>query len=371
MPLSAPFPIRPLWFRSARRFRWQVPLRLLWLVPALAWLLLGTRYVSHWPTFAGATLINSLGGIGSQVLISRLTQRIAGYYPDLRQTGLRIGSLLFSYMLVTTVVIVGTAWAYEHGPLFGFTTPVVSMTHILLLNLVVNLISVGVFESQYSMGVWRASQAEKEQLKKINLQSQYESLKNQVNPHFLFNTLNSLSSLIADEPERAEEFVDEMAKVYRYLLQTNRQTDDTGELTTLATEMAFIQSYFHLLKTRYGAGIQLDIALDAADMHRLLPPLTLQMLVENAVKHNVIHANKPLIIEIRSGAAHWLVVRNNLQRKTTRVISSQVGLSNIAAKYRLLFQHRPDLDPATTGFTVTEANACFTVSLCLLNPAAS
>jgi two-component system, LytTR family, sensor kinase len=149
--------------------------------------------------------------------------------------------------------------------------PVVSMTHILVLNLVVNLISVGVFESRYSMGVWRASQAEKEQLKKINLQSQYESLKNQVNPHFLFNTLNSLSSLIADEPERAEEFVDEMAKVYRYLLQTNRQTDDTGELTTLATEMAFIQSYFHLLKTRYGAGVQLDIALDAADMHRLLP----------------------------------------------------------------------------------------------------
>jgi two-component system, LytTR family, sensor kinase len=95
------------------------------------------------------------------------------------------------------------------------------------------------------------------------------------------------------------------------------------------------------------------------------------MLVENAVKHNVIHANKPLIIEIRSGAANWLVVRNNLQRKTTRVISNRVGLSNIAAKYRLLFQHRPGLDPTTTGFTVTEANGCFTVTLCLLNPAAS
>jgi LytS/YehU family sensor histidine kinase len=156
------------------------------------------------------------------------------------------------------------------------------------------------------------SLVEKEQLKKTNLQGQYKSLKNQVNPHFLFNPLNSLSSLIADEPQRAEQFVDEMAKVYRHLLQTNRPADTPGretDLTTLTNELTFIESYFHLLKTRYASGIQLEITIDSADEDRLLPLLTLQVLVEKAVKHNVIHAARPPIIEIKSAPNGHLLVR--------------------------------------------------------------
>lgn len=344
-----------------------MPLVLPWLIPAVTYLLLGPRYISHWSTFVGATLINIVGGLSCQLILDLVTHSVAGHYPDLRQTGLRVGLLMFGYMIITTVFIAGTLWGYQHWHWFGYVYQPGSVTRILLFNLVVNLISVGVYESRYSLRMWRASVIEKEQLKKINLQSQYESLKNQVNPHFLFNTLNSLSSLIADEPERAEEFVDEMAKVYRYLLQTNRQTDGTGELTTLATEMAFIQSYFHLLKTRYGTGIQLDVALDDADLKRLLPPLTLQMLVENAVKHNVIHANRPLVIEIKSAPAGRLLVRNNLQRKTTRVLSNQVGLSNITAKYRLLAQHRFGFSPDAIGVSVVETDPFFTVSLPLLH----
>ncbi|WP_460934811.1 sensor histidine kinase [Spirosoma humi] len=356
------------WYRSTKQLKQQVPLVLPWYIPVVTYLLLGPAYVSHWSTLAGATLINFGIGLAGQFLLDVVTKRIIDRYFDLRQTGLRVSLLMLSYMVITTAFIVATMWGYEHGHWFGYEYQPGTATRILLFNVVVNLISVGVFESSYSMRMWRTSVVEKEQLKKINLQSQYESLKNQVNPHFLFNTLNSLSSLIADEPERAEEFVDEMAKVYRYLLQTNRQTDDTGELTTLATEMAFIQSYFHLLKTRYGSGIQLDVTIDEADLTSLLPPLTLQMLVENAVKHNVIHANKPLIIEIKSAPTGRLLVQNNLQRKTTRVLSNQVGLNNIIAKYRLLAQQRPGLVPATTDITVAETDFYFTVSLSLINP---
>ncbi|UFH51837.1 sensor histidine kinase [Spirosoma sp. KNUC1025] len=226
---------------------------------------------------------------------------------------------------------------------------------IALINVAANLVSVGIDESTYSMKKWRENRLEKEQLEKINIQSQLESLKNQVNPHFLFNSLNSLSSLIDDEPEKAEQFVDEMAKVYRYLLQTNEDV-----LTTLDTELGFIQSYYHLLKTRYGAGIQLTVDVPAQDRDYQIPPLTLQMLVENAVKHNVIHADKPLQIDIETTETGQLLVRNNRQRRAGgRITSNKVGLSNIAAKYRLLAQTDP---------IVSSDDAHFTVSLPLLKP---
>lgn len=174
---------------------------------------------------------------------------------------------------------------------------------------------------------------------------QMKALQAQLNPHFLFNSLNSLSSLIADEPEKAEQFVDEMSNVYRYLLRTNE-----AELTTLSTELSFIQSYYHLLKTRHGQGI--DLTIDVADRFQnyLIPPLTLQLLLENAVKHNVVSASFPLRISISSNESGHLRVRNNLQRRAKdRVNSTQKGLLNIVAKYELLNQ--PDVSIQETGET--------------------
>src|SRR5207302_10574389 len=135
----------------------------------------------------------------------------------------------------------------------------------------------------------------------------------QINPHFLFNSLSSLSSLIADDHKRAEKFVDELASVYRYLLQTNEK-----ELTTLAKELEFINAYFHLLKTRFSDGIQMELNVDNKYDDFLLPPLTLQILLENAVKHNVILPDKPLIIKVYTDEADNLIVLNNLQKKNSQ-----------------------------------------------------
>jgi LytS/YehU family sensor histidine kinase len=149
----------------------------------------------------------------------------------------------------------------------------------------------------------------------------------------LFNSLNSLSSLISDEPGKAEKFLDEMSKVYRYLLRTNEDG-----LTTLESEMQFIQSYFHLLKTRYGDGLNMEINIDPYYLNHHLPPLTLQMLVENAVKHNTLLKNNPLNILIMTTNSGKLIVSNNLQRKDRKVSSNKVGLTNIVKKYRLMKQ---------------------------------
>lgn len=177
---------------------------------------------------------------------------------------------------------------------------------------------------------------------------QMMALQTQLNPHFLFNSLNSLSSLIADEPMKAIRFVDEMSSVYRYLLRTNNLA-----LTTLQTELTFIDSYYHLLKTRYGAGIELIKTIDESALTCKLPPLTLQLLLENAVKHNIVSAEKPLVIRFDTSPNGWLTVSNTLQRKAVnRANSTQKGLLNILSKYQLLGQPTPKVEETVDAFII-------------------
>ncbi|GAB2569125.1 sensor histidine kinase [Spirosoma areae] len=177
---------------------------------------------------------------------------------------------------------------------------------------------------------------------------QMMALQTQLNPHFLFNSLNSLSSLIADEPAKAERFVDEMSSVYRYLLRNNDH-----QLTTLQAELTFIDSYYHLLKTRYGPAIDLTKTIDESYLPCKLPPLTLQLLLENAVKHNIVSAEQPLTIRLSTSPDGWLRVSNTLQRKPiNRVNSTQKGLLNILSKYQLLGQAAPIVEETATDFVV-------------------
>ena len=192
------------------------------------------------------------------------------------------------------------------------------------------------------------AQQEKEALEKANLQSQLEALKQQVNPHFLFNSLNSLIALIGEDPRQAEVYAEELSSVYRYLLRSNDQ-----HLTTLATELNFIRSYYHLLQTRHGSALTLVTRIDPGLEALHLPPLTLQLLVENAVKHNVVLPEQPLTIEITTKGEARLIVSNNLQRKSGRVMSNGVGLSNILTKYQLLGQPVPVVQEADGEFSVS------------------
>ncbi|GAB3701788.1 hypothetical protein GCM10027592_30420 [Spirosoma flavus] len=342
---------------------WHFLLLFPWFIPLITYWAIGPVYIESFQTFITATTLNLTIAATCLITLDLLTQAIIRRYPNYGQTWPRVSRLLLIFMLVTPLFIFGTLFCYDHFQLFDYAFNTSNIGLILTVNVGANLLSVGIDETTYSLGKWRENAIEREQLKKVNLQSQLASLKSQVNPHFLFNSLNSLSSLIADEPEQAELFVDEMSKVYRYLLQTNE-----SELTTLSTELSFIDSYYHLLKTRYRAGIRLEVNIPANYQSYLLPPLTLQMLVENAVKHNVISASKPLTLEIwaipdaYSPAQHpgQLIVRNNLQRKNgTGVLSNHVGLSNIAAKYQLLAKTEP---------SVRDDDGYFTVILPLLMP---
>jgi hypothetical protein len=210
------------------------------------------------------------------------------------------------------------------------------------------------YEFLFYMEAWKKATQEAEELKKINLMIQLESLKNQVKPHFLFNSLNTLTALVEKDTNQAVKFISELAQVYRYLLQSNEK-----ELIPLNQELQFTQAYFFLLRTRFGEGISMEVEIAESLQNCLIPPLTLQILVENAMKHNQVSARKPLTVTIRSEAGAWLEVRNNLQPKRVAAPSSGMGLSNIAAKYKILNQ--PDIQ------VLKEADY-FLVKVPLINP---
>ncbi len=216
---------------------------------------------------------------------------------------------------------------------------------------------VGALEAVYYFARLLRSERETEALKKEHLQTQLESLKQQISPHFLFNSLSTLSSLVAENPRQAERFIEELASVYRYLLRTNDQP-----LTSLADELDFIRAYFHLLQMRFGRSVELALDVDERHLPFLIPPLTLQLLVENAVKHNAALPARPLRIRIYSDEADNLFVLNNLQKKQTPVVSSQLGLRTITSKYRLLGQ---------ADVVVKQTDATFQVLLPLIQPATS
>ncbi|NNF34587.1 MAG: histidine kinase [Saprospiraceae bacterium] len=177
---------------------------------------------------------------------------------------------------------------------------------------------------------WRQSAVNEEKIKKELAVTKYEALKNQVNPHFLFNSLNVLTSLVYKDADLSAKFIKKLSEVYRYVLEVKDM-----QLNSLNQEISFLKSYIFLLKMRHQEG--LDVQIHVVDNHDIkIVPLSLQMLVENAVKHNVVSGEQPLTIEVFRENG-YLVVRNNLQKKPVKNASTpEIGLSNIIARYAFL-----------------------------------
>lgn len=186
-----------------------------------------------------------------------------------------------------------------------------------------------------------------ESLKRAQLQARYESLKQQLSPHFLFNSLSTLSGLVHEEPDAAERFIGEMARVYRYLLLHGEQP-----AVPLRAELAFARSYTYLLHTRFGEGLRLQVEVPDAILDRVLPPLALQLLVENAVKHNTLSYREPLVIRIDFVAPATLRVCNPRRPRLAAEASSGQGLRNLTNRVRLLNQQQLLLEQTAEVFCV-------------------
>src|SRR6185295_18196633 len=287
----------------------------------LNYVMFGRNYFSSLKNFLLATILTFAIILLTYVSCGMVASVLNNRYPKYSQTFRRISIGLIGYVAIMAAAISIIFWGYDYIGFLGYQLNQTQYAWCVVIGIFCNILATSLNEGAAFYDKWRQTVDEAENLKKENLQSQLEGLKDQVNPHFLFNSLNSLSSLINEDPQKAEKFLDEMSKVYRYLLRTNEDG-----LTSLDSEMQFINSYFHLLKTRYGDSLALDTRISDKYRNYQLPPLTLQMLVENAVKHNVILKDSPLHIMIMTTNSGKLVVSNNLQRKDRQVSSNRVGL---------------------------------------------
>ncbi len=174
---------------------------------------------------------------------------------------------------------------------------------------------------------------ENEQLQAENIRNQYEVLKNQLNPHMLFNSLNTLRSLVRENQDKAQDYIQELSRVLRYTLQSNE-----SQSVSLREEMEFASAYIFLLKMRFENNLQFDIQIAKSFEDYRLPPMAVQVLIENAVKHNEISDRKPLTIHIVTNNEGYLSVSNDIQPKRTAASGTGIGLVNLAKRYRLLFK---------------------------------
>lgn len=192
---------------------------------------------------------------------------------------------------------------------------------------------------------WRESAVEAERLKKEKMEAQYNSLRSQVNPHFLFNSLNALTNLVYQDQDKAVKFIKQLSTVYRYVLNTRDK-----ELVPLTEELEFLHSYLFLQQIRFGEKLKLQVELNGEGF---VAPLVLQMLVENAIKHNIIADEQPLTIRVYS-ENYLIVVENNLQKKSIpSEESTGAGLENIKRRYLFLSSVPVKVEAGDTVFKVS------------------
>ena len=257
---------------------------------------------------------------------------------------------VISTVVFTVIVAFGLMKSWEYSRGFTFN----NYTTFILISLVITfLISLFMHGREFLLE-WKRSAVAAEQYQKESMTATFESLKNQVNPHFLFNSLNALTNLVYEDQDKAARFIKQLSEVYRYVLDTRDR-----EVVSLEEELKFLESYIYLQKIRFGE--KLHITNRFANIPALGAPLSLQMLMENAIKHNEISAEKPLHISLYSESRH-IVVENTLQPRTTSgEHSSGVGLQNITKRYQFL---------SDVPVLVEKSESSFSVKLPLINQSA-
>lgn len=226
----------------------------------------------------------------------------------------------------TLVAILSLMTFFESVLNFSFGTGYEATIYFsIAITIVISL----VLHSRAFLLSWRQATIDAEKLKRENMAARYESLKNQVNPHFLFNSFNALTNLVYEDQEKAVKFIKQLSEVYRYVLDTREK-----EVVPLEEEIRFLESYVYLQQIRFGNKLKIEISIKKENV--FIAPLALQMLIENAIKHNIVSEEDPLTIKLYY-QEDFIVVENNLQIKNIQVeASAGVGLENICQRYQFL-----------------------------------
>ncbi|MEM9362101.1 MAG: histidine kinase [Bacteroidota bacterium] len=250
-----------------------------------------------------------------------------------RQTGVRLLLGILIHLLFGMGLIYAALSVYEilySGYDFFFNNEGMVVLKMAILLFCVVLIYNIIYFAFYSYQHYVKGQLLESQIRRKQTELQLKALKSQLSPHFLFNCLNALSTLVTKDSRAAETFIRSLAKSYLFTLKNYQTT-----LVNLSDELEFVKSYYFLIKTRFQEQITLDIDIAKPILETQIPPMTLQMLVENAIKHNVADIDQELQILIRDND-DFLEVVNNITKKRTGITSTKIGLKNIESRYGLL-----------------------------------
>ena len=248
-------------------------------------------------------------------------------------------ALLLSYVFTKIQISFNDTNPHPKAMMFG------SMVRDMIIAFIVLLTSLLLYLSRKQ----QQTALENKTLISENMRTRYEALKNQVDPHFLFNSLNTLNALIKIDADKAQQYVQQLSYVFRYTLQNK-------EVISLEEELKFTQAYAHLMQIRYGDCLQFVYEIDPRFHHFNIIPLSLQILVENAIKHNVVSARQPLTISFVTFADGTITIYNPIQLKKELETGEGIGLVNLAERYRLMWQQE---------IVVTQDNGIFRVVLAL------
>lgn len=262
---------------------------------------------------------------GCRMLFFFFRNQYPHYHQTLRRTFVQ-GMAMLAYTLLVAVLM----YSIRHAFLPDSKTSLTLLSQF--FNTLIPTICVTlVYESVVFFQDWKKNVLKTELLARENVQSQLEVLKNQLDPHFLFNSLNTLASLIDYENTGAQQYLERLSDVYRYVLLSREK-----DTVTLAEEMDFLDAYVYLNKVRFRDNLEVVKEISPEALQKQVAPLSLQMLVENALKHNIASREKPLKIHISQDGDSCILVANNLQEKIILEKSTKVGLRNISNRYQLL-----------------------------------
>lgn len=289
-------------------------------------------YFSDFGVFWLASLVTFLILIPAFIVYGIIAISLRNRFPGDAQTIKRLFVCISIFFLMSAVIIAIVLLAYESTHFLGYQFSQEDYLHCYLATITMNVFLVFLNEGVAQFERYKTTLIETEQLKKEYLHSQLLGLKSQMNPHFLFNSLNTLSSLIQEDSEKAEDFLDHMSKVYRYLLRNNEE-----QLVNLYTEIDMVKSYYFLLKKRHCEALNVRINISEEHLKAELPPLTLQMLIENTINQNTLTQQHPININIAVSDGQ-ILFSHNVQPKLYGTKDSEEALGNIVNKFRLLSQ---------------------------------
>lgn len=282
--------------------------------------------------------------------INRLAEPLVRKFFPLKKSKIKykiafffVGSISATTLTIIIVLVVGMI--FHPYTLTDNIIPLkLNVTYAWLVNLLYHLVNAIIFYFKE----YETTALEAEQLKSTTAQAELQLIKSQVNPHFLFNNLNVLASLVMKDNKEANRFIEEFSKVYRYILSNHN-----NELVKLKEEIDFIKPYIFLLEKRFTDGLRIKVNIHEGHYNKFIIPASLQMLIENAIKHNIVSKHKPLLIDVHTNGNNTIVVSNNLQQKQTVENSTGIGLQNIIKRYQLVSNRSVSIDAGENSFTVT------------------